>query len=149
MSDEPKLFADFRHKLETELRQPSRGVLVKDIVLMFQPESQTLPFVLPRPWHREARTPAGGNVWWKSPAWVWRLQHYTIRGKANVLVGQPFAHHRVYEHDDDDRFYGGWMAMEVEKFMLHMSQEDRTIRSPTSVLFTVSAPVLCPISFHT
>ena len=38
-NDEPKLLADFRHRLETDLRAQNRNLLVKDLMLMFSPAS--------------------------------------------------------------------------------------------------------------
>ena len=38
-TDEQKLLADFRHKLEQDLRQGSRNLLVRDFVLQFSPQS--------------------------------------------------------------------------------------------------------------
>lgn len=37
--DEPKLLADYQHRLQQDLRQPSRSLLVKDLMICFQPDT--------------------------------------------------------------------------------------------------------------
>ena len=38
-NEEGKLLADYRHKLESDLRQPSRNLLVRDFMVTFNPET--------------------------------------------------------------------------------------------------------------
>ena len=56
---------------------------------------------------------------------VWRLMHYTNRGKANALVWQPVVYHRMLEEDHDGHVYEKWIGNEVEKFTLHISRRDQ------------------------
>lgn len=94
-NDGGDVLPEFQHKFEQSLRQPSRNLVVRDLVLCFQPESvygrrsaflKALMVTVPQHTleientirticihltltYFEAKGPLGSNIFWKSPAW--------------------------------------------------------------------------------
>lgn len=87
-ADEENLLSTFQHRFEKDLRQPTRNLLVKDVMICFDPSTtygrragsfkalmvtvarHFAGFLIRFQTHNEAKTGiAGGNAFWKSDLW--------------------------------------------------------------------------------